>query len=100
MTKSGNLRSNINRIMNLAPDFNIEADGRRNYLSVRLAGARLIKEFSDREAVLETKGTVIKLCGEELTVTVFETKHIEIKGFVFGMYFEKKKRNGRRSDEN
>ena len=66
----------------------MEADGRRGYISLSISGIRSVSEFSDESVVLKASGEIIRIRGEYLNITVFESKRAEITGIIEGIEFE------------
>lgn len=68
-------------------DFRIEIDPSGAGLSVLISGAGAIRDFSDSAALIRVKGRYVKIDGEALRITVYESKAVEIVGRVKGVEF-------------
>ena len=78
------------------PAFRIEADGSGKHMRVTVSGIIGIREFSETAVGIATKRELITFVGEQLTVTVFESRAVEISGKVKSISIDAGKRGGRR----
>lgn len=78
------------------PTYRIEADGRGTKLCVAVIGVIGVREFSPSRINVVTKRESLLISGDDLKMSVFENKTVEICGEVSGITFSSRKRGGSR----
>lgn len=66
----------------LQSGFHIEADRILSTTSVSISNVLSIIDFKDETAILKMRKGKIKIVGEELAISIYENKIVEIKGKV------------------
>lgn len=67
------------------PQFHCEIDGAAAHTSIILSGINSIRDFSDSEVLLRTRGFFVKINGKALSLAVYENKTVEISGKISAM---------------
>ncbi len=67
--------------------FRVEADPGGRGLSVTVSGADGILSFSDQEAEVRSGRRIVRLCGEHMTLAVFENRCVAITGKIKEIVF-------------
>ena len=80
----------------MLPSFRIDADGSGKRLRVCVIGVIGVREFSECEVTVVTKKESLTLVGENLKITVFESRAVEISGQISGISIDVRKRGERR----
>lgn len=72
----------------ILPTFHLEADRVMGGISVMLNGIVSICSLSSEDIHLKSHKGKIKLCGREMSVSIFENHTVEIVGRIEGILFE------------
>jgi len=92
MTKKSLFRTEVRGAERIIPTYHIEADGRGKNLFLTVSGVTGVKEFSPNDVLVVTKRDEIRVKGELLEISVFESGSIGIGGKVESVSFSDKKR--------
>lgn len=68
--------------------FHIELDKVARGMSLLVCGVLGISEFSEKFVALTVKGMTVKISGVNLSMTVYESKTVEIVGKIEGLEYE------------
>ena len=79
-------------LRSVSPTFRIEADGRGSFLSVTFLGILSVKKFTHQSVTLATKRESMEIIGDDMEISVFEDKTVEISGEIAEIRFIKKKK--------
>ena len=86
-------KSQIKRILPQAssyPTFHVEIDKCTSGMSLSVSGVKRVSEFSDSLVRLRLSSFFLLIIGENLSITVFESKRVDVLGkisevkFVYG----------------
>ena len=79
----------------IIPGFRLEADGRGKSISLVISGARGVEELSEKTISVATPKEAIRIEGDALAVSVFESGSIGICGKIDTVSFAERKRGKR-----
>ena len=81
------IKNSLEFSKNIPTGYHIEADKTSGGISVCVSGVLSIPELNDKNVQLKVRRGKITIKGEELSVSIYENKIVEISGKVGGIEF-------------